>query len=56
MDDLGPHAQEVIPPEELHTALQWITELKMRLQKAQQILYTARGSLIHAKVKEMASI
>ena len=55
-DILGPHAQEVIPPEELQTALQWFTELTMRLQKAQQTLYTARGSLIHARAKEMASI
>jgi hypothetical protein len=55
-DILGSHAQEVIPPEELQTALQWITELTMRLQKAQNILYTSRGSLIHARAKEMASI
>ena len=53
---LGRYASEVIPLEDLHQGLQWLTELTLRLQRAQQILYTARGSLLHTKAKEMALV
>jgi hypothetical protein len=49
---LGRHALEIIPHEDLYQGLDWLTELTVRLQRAQQTLYTARGSLIHEKTKE----
>jgi hypothetical protein len=48
---MGAYAAVIIPLEDLHQVTQWLTELTERLQRAQQILYTARGSLIHAKAK-----
>jgi hypothetical protein len=53
---LGRHALEIIPHEDLYQGLEWLTELTVRLQRAQQTLYTARGSLIHEKAKEMARV
>jgi hypothetical protein len=53
---LGRHALEIIPHEDLNQGLEWLKELTVRLQPAQQTLYTARGSLIHEKAKEMARV
>jgi hypothetical protein len=57
VDILGTHATVILSPENLHLATQWLTELTVRLQRAQQILYAARVKIIHAnKAKEIKAI
>lgn len=45
------HATVIIPPEDLHLATKWLTELSVRLQRAQQTLYTACRSIINKTTK-----
>lgn len=54
-DILGPHVDIIISHKDAHLATEWLTELTVRMQRAQQALYTARGSLVHEKAKAMAT-